>query len=243
MSHQQRKPLEGSPTATIGIVGDRNPDLHVHVATDTALTHVREPVPFKWIPTDAIASDGSDALAGYSALLISPGSPYRSMEGALTAIRFAREREIPLLGTCGGFQHIVVEFVRNVLGVEGADHEETSPGAPRLAVTALACSLAGQDHPVRLTRGSRIAAICGEATVEPFFCRYGLSPEYRPALERHGFTVTGVDEHGEPRVLELARHPFFFATLYVPQARSRPGEPHPLLEAFVAAARQRALTT
>ena len=240
MTEQSAKRLQGgAPVATIGIVGDRDPELHVHRFTEAAFAHVRDPIPFEWIPTETIAAK-PEHLARYAALLVSPGSPYRSMEGALAAIRYAREREVPLLGTCGGFQHVVLEFARNVLRVGDAEHEETSPGAPRLAVTALACSLAGQDHPVRLVRGSRIAALYGgEETVEPFFCRYGINEEYRAAFEGHGLAVTGADERGVPRVLELAGHPFFFATLYVPQARSRPGAPHPVIEGLVAAARQR----
>jgi CTP synthase (UTP-ammonia lyase) len=222
----------------IGIVGDRDPDLHVHRFTEAALGHVADPVPFEWIPTEAIAGAPPGRLARYTALLVSPGSPYRAMEGALAAIRHARERQVPILGTCGGFQHMVLEFARNVLGVADAEHEETAPGAPHRVVTALACSLAGQDHPVRHRPGSRVAALCrAEETLEPFFCRFGINPAYRPALEAKGLRVTSVDRQGEPRVLELDGHPLFLATLYVPQARSRPGAPHPLLQALADAAR------
>lgn len=233
--------LETHPTPVIGIVGDRDPDLHVHRFTEAALAHVEGPLPFEWIPTETIGPAPAESLSRYAALLVSPGSPYRSTEGALAAIRHARERQVPLLGTCGGFQHVVLEFVRDVLGVADAEHEETSPDAPRKAVTALSCSLAGQDHPVRLVPGSRIARLYGALeSVEPFFCRFGINPEYRPALEANGLAVTAFDARGEPRVLELAGHPFFLATLYVPQARSRPGAPHPLVEALVAAARREA---
>jgi len=221
----------------IGIVGDRNPELHVHRFTEAAFGHVTRPVPFEWIPTESIAGS-TQRLAGYTAFLVSPGSPYRSMEGAIAAIRYAREHRVPMLGTCGGFQHMVLEFARNVLGVTDAEHEETSPDAPHRVVTALACSLAGQDHPVRHFPGSRVATLCrAEETVEPFFCRFGINPEYRPALESKGFRVTSLDRQGEPRVLELSRHPFFLATLYVPQARSRPGSPHPIIQALSDASR------
>lgn len=237
--HGTPQGLDGSRPAAIGVVGDRNPDLVVHRASEAAFAHVPDPLPYEWIPTDSVAAGASERLSAYAALLVAPASPYRSTEGALAAIRYARERGIPLLGTCGGFQHVVLEFVRNVLGVADAEHEETSPGAPRLAVRALSCSLAGQDHEVRLLPGTRVAEIYrASASVEPFFCRYGLSPEYRPALEARGLGVSAVDDRGEPRVLELAGHPFFFATLYVPQVRSRAGSPHPLVAALVAAARR-----
>jgi CTP synthase (UTP-ammonia lyase) len=159
------------------------------------------------------------------------------MDGALAAIRHAREHQVPLLGTCGGFQHLILEFARHVLGRADADHEETSPGAPDLAVTALTCSLAGQTHPVRIVAGTRAATIYGvDEVLEPFFCSYGLNSAYRPLLEARGLVISGVDRFGEVRIIELPAHPFFVGTLFVPQARHRPTEPHPLISAFIAAA-------
>lgn len=228
----------------IGIVGDRDPAYRVHRATEDALAHAPGAIAFEWVPTDQIAADPHAQLSGFAGLLIAPGSPYRSMEGALAAIRYGRERGVPLLGTCGGFQHLVVEYVRNVLGITDADHEETNPSAPSLAVTALACSLAGEDHPVNLAPGTRAAAVYDAArVVEPFFCSFGLNPDFRSLLERHGLVVSGVDDDQEVRVLELPDHPFFIGTLYVPQARSSPAQPHPLVSAFVAAAGARAFAS
>lgn len=221
----------------IGIVGDFNPGNPTHRATEAALRRLPRPVAFAWVATGDIARD-PQALEGYSGLLIAPGSPYRSMDGALAAIRRAREGNIPLLGTCGGFQHIVVEFVRDVLGIDDAEHAETSPSAPRLAITPLVCSLAGQSHPVTLVAGSAAAVIYGGArsSIEPFFCGYGLNPEYLPRIEARGLRVGGVGEDGTVRILELAGHPFFFGTLFVPQARAAEQGTHPLIAAFVAAA-------
>ena len=231
----------GTPAVVIGIIGDRNPANQTHLATENALGHIPQPVAFEWVPTSEIAPDPAARLARYAGLIISPGSPYLSMEGALAAIRHAREKSVPLLGTCGGFQHIVVEFVRNVLGIADADHAETNPSAPRLAITPLTCSLAGQNHPVLLIAGSRVAGIYGSAdAMEPFYCNYGLNPDFRPLLEARGLGVSGLGEDGLVRVLELREHPFFFGTLYVPQARSRPGAPHPLVAALAEAAREHA---
>lgn len=231
----------GAQAAVIGIVGDRNPGNKTHLATENALGHEPEPIAFEWVPTEQIVEDPEARLSRYAGLIISPGSPYLSMEGALSAIRYAREHLVPLLGTCGGFQHLVVEFARNVLGIADADHAETNPSAPRLAITLLSCSLAGQNHPVRLIAGSRVAGIYGVATaVEPFYCNFGLNPDFRPLLEARGLVVSGLGEDGLVRVLELREHPFFFGTLYVPQARSQPGAPHPLVAGLVAAGRDRA---
>lgn len=86
--------------------------------------------------------------------------------------------------------------------------------------------------------GSRAAALYGAAeAVEDYYCNYGLNPEYRPLIEESGLHVTGVDEDGEVRIVELESHPFFLATLFCFQTRSRAGVPHPLVSGFVGAAR------
>lgn len=107
----------------IGIVGDFDADSHPHAATNSALAHVAaaglsvEPL---WLPTSSLESPS--ALDGVHGLWVAPGSPYKSLLGALSAIRAAREQSIPLLGTCGGFQHIVIEYARHVLGLSDAAH-------------------------------------------------------------------------------------------------------------------------
>ena len=128
--------------------------------------------------------------------------------------------------------------MRNVLGVEDADHEESSPDAPRLAVTLLSCSLVGQGGTVLIRPGSRAAALYGcEQAVESYWCNYGVGPEYAELLDDGGLSVSGWSKDGEIRIVELRSHPFFVGTLFLPQLRSTPAEPHPLLEGFVAAAR------
>lgn len=228
-------------STTIAVVGDYGAERPTHKATQQALEHaVTAPLRFEWLVTEAAAKLDDAELASYAGLLVAPGSPYLSMDGALKAIRVARERAVPLLGTCGGFQHVAVEFVRDVLGIEGADHEESSPDARELAVTKLAHSLAEQEHEVYFAPGSRVEAVYGaSAAVEPFFCSFGLNPEYRSRIEDCGLFVSGAGADDAARVLEIPEHPFFIATLYVPQARYRPDNPHPLVTAFVAAAGER----
>lgn len=133
---------------------------------------------------------------------------------------------------------MAIEFARDVLGYRDAEHAETSPEAERLVIEPLACSLVGQQELVRFEPGSRAAAVHDvPEAVESFYCNYGLNPAYGGLLERHGLRTTGRGPDGEARILELDGHPFLVGTLYLPQARSRPGAPHPLVAAFVAAAR------
>jgi CTP synthase (UTP-ammonia lyase) len=135
-------------------------------------------------------------------------------------------------------QHVLVEYARNVLGVAAADHAETSPDGDALVVTPLSCSLSGVSDRVLVSPGSIAATLYGTGDVEEdFFCNYGLNPAYRPRLENAGLRVTGVDQDGAARIVELGEHPFFLATLYCFQTRSRPGHPHPLAAGFVDAAR------
>jgi CTP synthase (UTP-ammonia lyase) len=111
----------------IGLVGDRNPANRVHVATEEALTDGADAPSVEWLATERLLEPRAIDLTRFAGLLIAPGSPYRSEDGALAAIRPAREHQVPLLGTCGGFQHLVLEFARHVLGRVDADHEETHP--------------------------------------------------------------------------------------------------------------------
>jgi CTP synthase (UTP-ammonia lyase) len=131
--------------------------------------------------------------------------------------------------------------VRNVLGFRDADHQESNPDASRFAVIALSCSLDGQQQEVDVVPGTAAADLYGRAqVVEPFVCNYGINPEYAQMFEEHGLVISGRSPDSEVRIVELPSHPFFMAALFVPQMNSTAEKPHPLIEAFVSAARRRA---
>ena len=192
----------------------------------------------RWFPTASLERDASGTLAGMDALWCVPGSPYASMQGALEASRFARESGRPFLGTCGGFQHALIEYARNVLGIAEADHAETAPRARVLFIAPLSCSLAGKSGTVHFRRGSKAAVFYGGVEAqEKYHCNFGLNPEHQSRLEEGAMAVTGVDDDGAARVVELRGHPFFLATLFQPElsALGEPAAPHPLITAFVRA--------
>jgi len=223
----------------IGVIGDFDAQNATHVATNTSLQHAAEAlgqeVETVWVPTAERQN-----LAAYNGLLCSPGSPYRDMEGAIRGIRFARENGVPFLGTCGGFQHLVIEYARNVLGFSDADHAETNPYGSRLFITPLSCSLKGKAMNVEVRQGTLAAAAYGALeSTENYYCNFGINPAYTAELEAAGLRVTGMDTTGEVRIMEVDQHPFCMGTLFVPQARSEPGAPHPLIVAFCRAARER----
>jgi CTP synthase (UTP-ammonia lyase) len=89
--------MTASSNAVVAIVGDFNPRNHTHVATNTALGHVG--LGFEWVPTDGVGPDPAKRLADYAGIFVAPASPYRDMDGALGAVRHARERGVPLVGT------------------------------------------------------------------------------------------------------------------------------------------------
>jgi CTP synthase (UTP-ammonia lyase) len=225
--------------ARIALIGDYSPQVVAHgaipLALDLARKHARGGLEWDWIGTDALV-DAPRQLDDYAGVWCVPGSPYRSTDGALAAIRFAREKQRAFLGTCGGFQHALIEFARNVLDVPDADHAETAPTAVNLVVTALSCSLAGRQGDIVFTPGSQLDGIFGgEVTREAYHCNYGPNPAYRARFESAGLTFTGFDREAQVRACELAGHPFFVGTLFQPERAALGGRSHPLVEAFARA--------
>jgi CTP synthase (UTP-ammonia lyase) len=225
----------------IGIIGDRDPHFPPHTAIETALadaaTAIAAPVVVSWLATDLIPADPRSQLAPFAALWCAPGSPYRSFAGALRGITYARTENVPFIGTCAGFQHAILEYARNVLGFADAHSAEYDPNASHLFVSALACSLVGKTMQVHLQPRSRAAQAYGAREArEQYYCTFGLNPAYRALFETSALRIVGRDQDGEPRIVELAGHPFFIATLFVPQVSSSPDRPHPLIVAYLRAA-------
>lgn len=127
-----------------------------------------------------------------------------------------------------------------MLDIEDAAHEEIDPGASRLVITRLACSLVGARETVRVALGSVTHRAYGTAEAEEQFrCDYGLNPLYRDAFTYAPLRVSGTDAEGQVRIVELPSHRFYLATLFLPQLSSTPDAPHPLVVAFLTAACER----
>lgn len=224
---------------SLAIVGDFNADFKPHPATNEALRDTANALDItlklSWLPTRSLI-ERNDSLQDFDGFLIAPGSPYESMKGALNAIEFGRTASRPTLGTCGGFQHIVIEYARNVLDLKDSEHAEYDPYASQLLITKLECSLVGQFLTIEVKEDSNVFNIYGKRFIkEHYYCNFGLNPEYQEILDKGGLRVVGVDQNNEARILELPDHPFFVATLFVPQLNSSYAEPHPLLQAFLKA--------
>jgi CTP synthase (UTP-ammonia lyase) len=223
---------------TIGLIGDHNAAILAHRAIPIALQMAGATlgieVEHHWVDSDAITSTAS--ITSFDGLWCIPGSPYRSMEGVLLAIRYAREQQRAFLGTCGGFQHAVLEYARHVLHWSDADHAESSPDAARAVIAPLSCGLLSDAGTVRLLAGSRLAqAYASSETTEEYLCSFGVNPAFRAALVAGPLREAAVDASGDLRAVELAEHRFFVATLFQPERAALKGKLVPLVVAFLEA--------
>lgn len=226
--------------ARLALLGEYDPGFVPHAATNAAIAHscaarglALEPC---WVSTEAI---DERLFVDCIGIWIAPGSPYKSLEKTLGAIRRARETGLPCLGTCGGFQHIIIEYARNVLGFADAQHAEYDPYASRLFVSRLACLLVGREMNLHFKADSHVAQIYGATEArERYYCNFGVSADVVALLKAGTLRVVGSDAEGEVRVVEMPGHPFFIGTLFVPQMLSTPDRPHPLVTAFLETASQ-----
>lgn len=243
---QSQSQSQSQTVARIALVGDRSP----HVKSHTRIPLLLEALEARdglvldacWIRTaDAAAAAADGTLARFDAVWVLPGSPYESEAGVLDAIRVAREESIPFLGTCGGFQHALLEYARTVCGLPDAAHAENDPGATDLLIAPLACSLVGHEGLVRTEPGSLAESALGaERSMERYHCNYGPAAERLPELTAHGLRLSGHDEDGQVRIVELPGHPFYLATLFQPELAGDGSRPHPVIRALAEAAVARA---
>lgn len=229
-----------TPSLRIALVGDYNADVIAHqaipLAIDDAAAVLELTVEYHWLPTQEIKS--AEDLADYNAIWLVPASPYQNMEGALTAVRYARENSVPFLGTCGGFQHAIVEYARNVMGWQDAAHAETDTEG-RMVIAPLTCSLVEKTDTIELRANTLIARAYGRDSIEEgYHCNYGISPEFAAELNAQPLRVTGWDDNGDIRAVELVTHPFFVATLFQHERNALAGRPAPLVQAFLHTAAQ-----
>ena len=226
----------------IALVGDRSANVRAHARIpgliDALLTRESIALDPYWIATpDAAGCD----LAGFDAIWLAPGSPYASSAGAIAAVRTARERAIPFLGTCGGFQYALLEYARDVCGLTEVENAEVTPDAAEHLIVELECSLTGREEAVMVVPGTLAARIAGPGRrTERYHCSYGLNPRYLDALTAGGLRFSGFDDGGQVRIAELPGHPFFLGTLFQPELQGDGTQPHPVIRALAGAAARHA---
>lgn len=221
----------------IAVVGDENEALPSHRGVNAARGMLGEDVHSEWVPTDG---PGIAGLRDYHGVWVVPGSPYADDDAAYEAVRWARERDVPYLGTCGGLQYAVVEYFRNVLGVPDASHAESDGVHDSNVVAPLACSLRGEERLVRPIPGTRFSELVGgQALPGMHYCGYGPTAGVVQRLVDGGMVVEATADDAGAEVLELPANRFFMLSLFQPQIDALAGKPlHPLLAEFVRCARE-----
>jgi CTP synthase (UTP-ammonia lyase) len=233
------------PMARIALVGDRSANVRAHaripVLIDALLRRDGIALDPYWVATPDVA--GSD-LSRFDAIWLAPGSPYDSADGAIAAVRTAREQGLPFLGTCGGFQHALLEFARNVCGLSEVENAEVTPEADEHLIVQLECPLKGHEEAVMIVPGTRAAKISGPGRrTERYHCDFGLNSAYLERLSQGGLSFSGFDDDGQVRIAELPGHPFFVATLFQPELHGDGSQPHPIIVAMAQAAAEHATAT
>ena len=237
---------------TIAVVG-KYVELHdSYLSVREALIHAGVErgvdVDVRWVQSEGLETrDLAAELDGVAGVIVPGGFGPRGAEGEIAAARFARETGLPYLGLCRGMQQMVIEFARNVLGEREATSTEFKKKTPAPVISLLSeqedvVDLGGTmrlgHYHCRLVAGTRARAAYGvEAVEERHRHRWEFNNRYRDALDRAGLRASGVSPDGRlVEIAELRDHPFMMGSQFHPELRSRPGRPHPLFAALMAAA-------
>jgi CTP synthase len=212
-----------------------------------ALAH-RLKVNIHWIESDHLLwPDCAAELSKFDGILVPGGFGKRGVEGMISAIRYARENKVPYFGICLGMQTMVIEYARNICGLEQANSTEFDPVTPDRVIFKLR-ELKGVDelggtmrlgaYPCLLTEGSLASEVYGESPIsERHRHRYEFNREYEKVLNENGLRLTGQTPDGVyVEICELPGHPWYLGCQFHPEFKSRPLEPHPLFAAFIGAA-------
>ncbi len=221
----------------VGLLGDFDASVIAHQAIPRALALAAvelslevEPV---WIHSSRA---GGVEVVRMDALWCVPNSPYADPDAIIDAIRVARETGQPFLGTCGGYQHAVLEFARNRLGLSQAQSSEENPATSMPLINALSCRLASERDAINLEPGSRAGEIYRQRRiVEEYNCGFGVNPEYLSHFVESELKFSGFDDAGGPRIAEIPLHRFFIATAFQPERSAFAGRAHPLVLALLRA--------
>ena len=206
-------------------------------------------VEVRWISSEAFTDRqaAAEQLSGYDGLLVPGGFGVRGVEGMVEAIRYARESGLPFFGICLGMQTAIIEFARNVCGLEDSHSSEFAPECDNAVISLMESQQHVTDmggtmrlgaYPCRLARGSRAAEVYGVPEVsERHRHRYEVSNRFRDLFVQNGMRLSGLSPDGQlVEIIELPAHPWFIGCQFHPELQSRPTRPHPLFAGFVASA-------
>ena len=223
----------------IAVIGDYNQKEESHRLIMESIKEVAEEIQgelqAQWIMSDAL-DVSEEHLKLFDGFWFSPGSPYKDAKNVLSAIQYARENGVPALGTCAGFQHMVIEFARNVLGLYGADSEENDAECADAVIAKLSCTLMNKKEQLEISDSNSILArtVGGNKLIGEYRCNYGFHKAYRSAFQNSDMIAAIVEsKNGSFRGFELKEHPFFIGTLFIPQLDFRGDSSYRIIKSFV----------
>lgn len=237
----------------VAIVGKYTENGDAYLSIQEALIHAgianETRVNICWTDSDLVLQN-PDMLESMDAILVGPGFGGRGVEGKITAAQWARVNRVPYLGVCYGMQMAVIAFARNVLNMENANTEEVAENTQypvihilpeQKAISNKGGTMRLGDHECRIKSGTLAERLYqSSCIVERHRHRYELNNDYREALERAGMQCSGLSpDYRLVEIIELTDHPFYIATQFHPEFRSRPNRAHPLFNGFIAAAVKR----
>jgi CTP synthase len=243
--------MKPKATTRIGIVGKYVHLVESYKSLNEALTHGglshQARVEVEFISSDELEKGDMTPIAGVDAILVPGGFGERGSEGKIAAVRYAREHGVPYLGICLGMQMAVVEFARNVLGLEGANSREFDQSVEHAVIdlmeeqkeiTMKGGTMRLGSYPCRIEDGSLAHSVYGTTEInERHRHRYEVNNSYRDQLRAAGLHATGTSPDGLLcEIVELKGHPWFFGCQFHPEYKSKPNQPHPVFTAFVRAA-------
>jgi len=243
------RPAHSTEVALVGKYTE-NPDAYLSVVE--ALHHGgienNARVNIRWIESkDLDEQPVEELLRGVAGIVVPGGFGERGVEGKLSAVRYARENGIPFFGLCYGLQMAVIEYARNLCGMEGANTTEVDEQSPYPVIHILPEQVEVQDkgatmrlgvYPCRLEEGTLARKLYGETLIyERHRHRYEVNNAYRDEMAAKGLVFSGTSPDGRlVEIVELTDHPFFVGTQFHPEFKSRPNRAHPLFRGFIAAA-------
>lgn len=242
--------LEGK--VTIGLVGKYVSLQDAYLSVAESLKHAgyqfMKDIDIRWIDSSEVNDDNAaEYLSDVDGILVPGGFGFRASEGKISAIKYAREQQIPFFGICLGMQLATVEYARHVVGLEGAHSAELDPNTPYPVIDLLPEQKDIEDlggtlrlglYPCTIQEGTLAEKIYGKTEVEERHRhRYEFNNEYREQLEAAGMIFSGTSPDGRlVEMVELKEHPFFIACQFHPEFLSRPNRPQPIFKSFIEAA-------
>jgi len=237
---------------TIALVGKYIDLPDAYLSVTEALKHAgwahEVDVKVRWVDSEALSKETlHEKLEGVAGILVPGGFGHRGIEGKVLAAHFARDHKVPYLGLCLGLQCAVIEFARQVIGSKDANSTEFDMFTDNPVIDFMADQRDMEEkggtmrlglYPAKLTPGSKAAEAYGQEVIyERHRHRFEVNNRYRQTLEGAGMILSGQSPDGRlVEIVELRDHPWFVASQFHPEFKSRPERPHPLFDAFVGAA-------